>query len=499
MTGLAGDWTPKSKLKCIIVGLQGIIVINLVRIVTITLVLNKWGSVSAILFHDNFSHLLTIIWISAFWFISNEFMLKPNLERKTWGDLLKDAFRIPLDLLGRGSRGKRNLGLATILIVVSSIALGGFMFYAGYAADVENWWDDDWQYRTLIIQNHNAISSNLNEFPMLVKGNYTDLIGKTQTNAEDIVFVDYDNSTRIQHEIECYDPATGNIAAWVNVDLSSSLDKKFWMYYGNPSCAPQENPEGVWDTNFMMVHHLAETSGDHSDSTSNHNNEIECNGIDKCSQGIIDGADYFDGIDDLINIGQPSTLNFVPNSHEFTFEAWIKLGTDDDGTIFAKGGASSSGRQFQIHTSPTFGLAGWIGGTVINNNVDVGNGRWTYIVGINYIDSGLKFKFYVNGTADDTIITSGSATNSLDVLLGARRGNTNNDWGYNFPGLLDEIRVSNTARDTNWIDACFETVSNPSNFYQIGEEIEISEDLLYLLLPALLIPKMMSVLIKRRE
>ena len=61
VTGLEGDWTPKSKLKCTLLGLESIVVINFTRIVAIALVLLKWGPSSAVMFHDHLSQLLTFI------------------------------------------------------------------------------------------------------------------------------------------------------------------------------------------------------------------------------------------------------------------------------------------------------------------------------------------------------------------------------------------------------------------------------------------------------
>ena len=55
VTGLAGDWSLKSKLKCSIIGLESIIAINIARILAIAMVLIKFGPGTAVLFHDNLS------------------------------------------------------------------------------------------------------------------------------------------------------------------------------------------------------------------------------------------------------------------------------------------------------------------------------------------------------------------------------------------------------------------------------------------------------------
>ena len=42
------------------------------------------------------------------------------------------------------------------------------------------------------------------------------------------------------------------------------------MYYGNSTVGSQENPTGVWDSNYLLVHHLEEApTGTITDSTGN--------------------------------------------------------------------------------------------------------------------------------------------------------------------------------------------------------------------------------------
>jgi len=40
-----------------------------------------------------------------------------------------------------------------------------------------------------------------------------------------------------------------------------------------------------------------------------------------------------------------------------------------------------------------------------------------------------------------------------------------------FPGIIDEVRISDTARSAAWIKACYENQNSPSTFSICGEEI----------------------------
>src|SRR2546428_13989342 len=136
--------------------------------------------------------------------------------------------------------------------------------------------------------------TSLSNFPMLYSG--TDLAlkstgngGNVQSgNGWDIIFraFDADNpgdnicgagvaNCTLDHEIETYVAATGQLIAWVRIpglrtQTSPNPSTRIWIYYGDSGVsASTENKTGVWDTNFKGVWHLKETSGTVSDSTTN--------------------------------------------------------------------------------------------------------------------------------------------------------------------------------------------------------------------------------------
>ncbi|MCL5667081.1 MAG: DUF2341 domain-containing protein [Patescibacteria group bacterium] len=79
----------------------------------------------------------------------------------------------------------------------------------------------------------------------------------------DIVFTSADGATKLAHEIEKYDPATGQLIAWVKTNLSSSSDTVLYLYYGNSSAPDMQTVDpvktAVWDSNYKGVWHLGET------------------------------------------------------------------------------------------------------------------------------------------------------------------------------------------------------------------------------------------------
>ena len=151
----------------------------------------------------------------------------------------------------------------------------------------------------MIVINHTKIDCTLTNFPVLISIIDTDLKDDAQDNGNDVVFTD-GSGNQLNHEIEYFDGGSGELVAWVNVtSLSSTSDTLLYMYYGNPDCDSMENVSGVWDSDFVMVQHLNETSGIHVDSTVFGNDGTAFNGVNQDATGVVDGADSFDGTDDL--------------------------------------------------------------------------------------------------------------------------------------------------------------------------------------------------------
>jgi hypothetical protein len=342
------------------------------------------------------------------------------------------------------------------------------------------WWNTSWLYRKEIVIHHEKVAGDLINFPVLITQIDDDLAAHAQNSGGDIVFTD-NNGNTLNHEIESFNSTSGKLVCWLNVtSLSSSIDTFLYMYYGNSACSNQENPTGVWDSKYMLVQHLEETSGTITDSTIHSNNGTEYITPDSNMDvnGTINGAIDFDGTDDHITFGQPSNLNFQPNVDEFTISLWLKT-TDASGGIIGKAGGTTTARQYYIYTeSGTAELSAWIGGSQINTGHNIDDDQWHFIVGVNYDNASTKqFRFYIDGVADSHILTSGSATNTLDLLVAARRGSSNSDYASNLDGVIDEVRISNIARSAEWIITKYYNQNNPSGFYSVGsEELTPSEN-----------------------
>ncbi|MFX1438919.1 MAG: LamG-like jellyroll fold domain-containing protein [Promethearchaeota archaeon] len=326
----------------------------------------------------------------------------------------------------------------------------------------------EFAFRKDIVVDHTKIDADLSEFPMLIDIYDTDLKTDVQADGDDIVFKM--NDALIPHEIELFDQdynlTHAHLVAWVKTDLSSTVDTTVTMYYGSPQASNQENPNSVWNNNYMGVWHLGETSGGSGafkDSTSNGNHGTDTGSPALGINGPIGNAILFDGSDDSINCGNGPSLNIAGNV--LTIEAWAYLNEDippgwgsgiavkyDSYELFQDWDAT---RRISFSVTTTGTGQTWVSQT----NSDIN--RWYHVVGV--YDGTTTF-IYVNGAEIAFIANSGPlATSAFPLYIGLE------DQYYD--GRIDEVRVSNIDRSAEWILAEFRNQNDPTSFYTVGHEM----------------------------
>lgn len=74
--GLTGKFTFFSKLECIVLGLMGVFLLNIGRIILTSVVLVFWGNYLAYFIHDYLMIVLTLVWIVVFWIYCYKYVLR---------------------------------------------------------------------------------------------------------------------------------------------------------------------------------------------------------------------------------------------------------------------------------------------------------------------------------------------------------------------------------------------------------------------------------------
>ncbi|MFX1427848.1 MAG: DUF2341 domain-containing protein, partial [Promethearchaeota archaeon] len=342
----------------------------------------------------------------------------------------------------------------------------------------------DFKYYKIISINHSKVSGtgNLIDFPILISIFDSDLHNDTQPDGDDIAFAN--NFQWLAHEIELfnqnYNSTHAQLVAWVRVPvLSASEDTIIRMYYGNSIMETRENPNGVWDPNFKLVHHLEETTGSISyDSTSNSRNGVIQGSPTLGVTGNIGNCFQFDDTPE----NQRVRLSSLGSLMAFTMEIWAYPNSGERESIW--------GRDFQIDTmvegtgitystyNPKFfgavipdGPPGPGSSRVdINAESETSDNLWNHLV-ITY--NGSTLRMYANG--DEVADSPKTGMSSPNYLF------ANNHYfaygGYNwateemwFSGKLDEARFSDVARSTEWIETEYNNQGDSNSFYFISDE-----------------------------
>jgi len=284
----------------------------------------------------------------------------------------------------------------------------------------------------------------------------------------------------------------------VKTDLSSTVDTVIYIYYGETTATDSQDVEGVWDSDYMGVWHLEETATDettstglHLDSTSNNNNGDQnenTNVAGKIGSNLTTvptiAQDFDGGVPgghDYIQISDSASLD-VPQA--FTISAWIR-DTGNNGANWpravSKGNINNAtggySLVFDSVGTPTYrsgfrfydGTAQW---TASSNMSNVQN-SWRYLVGT-YDNAADTFLYYLDGELRRTTAIGGDVTvnaNAIDLTLGTAFDGTSTSVRA-MDGWIDEVRISDIARNIDWINASYSNQDDPSSFYSVGAEEE---------------------------
>ncbi len=350
------------------------------------------------------------------------------------------------------------------------------------------WYDTAWPNRKLITVNHTKVSgsSSLNNFPMLFSVTDSSLGVGAKPDGSDILFTASDGLTKLNHEMEQYDPGSGTLVAWVQVPaLSPTTDTAIYVYYGNSSASNQQNRAAVWGSSYKGVWHLAETSGTTTaDSTAN-----ALAGIKKTasapspSAGETGGAQFFknyvtSGESAYVNLGAPAVINTL--QAPLTISAWFNIyseTTTGRKTLFGQYGAYNISSLIKLlrvdgNTLKYFMTGNYSNGvqsctfpTAITfqnwHHVVVNVTGTIYAPSVSITVDGVKQSCSGIGQFNSPV----DATASTYIGSNQYQGISEGMWG-----TIDEVRVSDTSRSDGWNATEFANQNSPSTFYSIGTQ-----------------------------
>ena len=333
--------------------------------------------------------------------------------------------------------------------------------------------------------------SNFTNFPVLISFTDNDLRttangGNVENaNGYDILFTLGDCSSTLDHQIEQYDPATGEYIAWVRIpSLSPTVNTNLHMYYGNSSVSSDPSTTAVWSSEYAGVWHMNESPAGTSpqltdySSNSNHGTANGSMTAGDLTTGQIGGAIDFDGSNDYFDCGRDASLDATGN---LTVSAWINAQRSNGHIINMGGGWNDPGyslfhlgNRIRIELQRT-------GEKDIVDNTQPAQNEWHYVA-LTYNSTSGTIRCIIDGVASPTTGThTGPIGNAVENLCFGRKEQN----GYYFDGLIDEGRVVMAERSTDWLLTEYNNQSNPSSFISISAQFSATD--LCMILPIELI------------
>jgi hypothetical protein len=312
------------------------------------------------------------------------------------------------------------------------------------------------------------LETSLTGFPVLLRltaDNFT--FEDSDPEGKDIRFTTAD-STDIPFEITFWDATTQQAVVWLLIDtLHADTITELSMYYGNDNASAVSTSSEVFSTTnqFQGVWHLESTGSDTVyDATENGYNGVFVNsGSVAFSEGLIGSGCMFNGTDGYILMPgtASSTLSF-PEQGTYTVSAWVYVEEIDNNThvVVSKGNYHYFLYYTSIHTgTPLWEFSEYQSGTGWElSTADASGGAWHYLTGVR---EGTRQLLYVNGILADTMSLTFNAIKENDTSYDLVFGRFLQDFGGNdfcfFEGSIDEVRISSTARSSEWIRLCFES------------------------------------------
>ncbi|MBN2486985.1 MAG: DUF2341 domain-containing protein, partial [Bacteroidales bacterium] len=329
-------------------------------------------------------------------------------------------------------------------------------------------------------------SAPLYDFPFLISLNDPTLRhiyhggNISHYKAYDILFAENaDGTGMLMHQIDHYDPVTGELLVWVKIpELSNITGATLYMFYGNNSISTDLSTDAVWSNDYVAVYHMGESLRDYGPTE---NYGVNYGTVPQDAR-IGQGRRFNRSEADLINLSNEPDFRFT-TTMSFSFWMYIEsypTATPVENTwmdLLIKGDNANfrlvCDRQNQ-RAIYAFGQGGGTSDDLVSPNNSVQAGNWYYVAGTwdgNIADPLQRKKLFINNnihynTAPPAFQDiSMYPSNEYSVALGYNQQNVNT---RSFDGLLDEVRISSGWRSNEWVLTEYNNQSAPASFIAVG-------------------------------
>ncbi len=351
------------------------------------------------------------------------------------------------------------------------------------------WYSENWLYRKQIVIDSDLVEDDLQDFPFLISNTDEDLRRNARSDGHDIIFTAADGVSEVNYERKLYDPANGQLIAWVKTDLSSSADTFLYMYYGNSGIATDHSTTtGVWDADYLGVWHMDEpptgSANDIKDS-SGYGHDMTSYNMDSSKRIVTDtGYAYdFDGAGDYLEDSDGE--NYINGLSQFTVELWLKSDVtgSDRGFIIGEPPAGNDSfftlRYDEAGANNQNTYHNLVKGAITitgptekqyESSAGVQTTDWQHLVF--RWQSGGQYEVLINGQYDSYTFNSpaGTGVTTGATMLRIGQGGKDNTAALGWDGVIDEVRISDLYRSDAWEKTAYNNQSNLTDFALMGAQ-----------------------------
>lgn len=237
-------------------------------------------------------------------------------------------------------------------------------------------------------------------------------------------------------------------------------------YVGVTGSTPAKN---VWDNNFVAVYHMNDSGSDCLDSTQYSNTAAKINSPSE-GAGLVGRCQSFNGVSQYLLTSHSDSLNCTSGTLETLLKA---QNVDTDGYLFAKGDPSV-GYYYNNRFVGSINRTEWAAASAVQSS-DVFTDSSTWVLSQLTFDT-VNLNFYRNGSSAGSGSLSTAPVNNTDGLYIANRKNGSTAAHF-FDGSLDEVRVSNSVRNSAWEAATYINLFDTLNTYSLIDSSVITNSI----------------------
>ncbi|MEM7396473.1 MAG: DUF2341 domain-containing protein, partial [Verrucomicrobiota bacterium] len=274
-----------------------------------------------------------------------------------------------------------------------------------------------------------------------------------------------DDTTPLNYELEKWDIA-GNSYLWVQVP-SLTNNACIYLHWGdtNNITAPAYTTNGAtWSQDYVGVWHMGDDrgSGIHLDSAAD-NDATEVDDPVTTPNGQIGDAQTFDGGADEMIIANESNFD---QTTALSVSAWFTVDAFDTSwqALIAKG----EGNEWRLHRNNNGNTLRMSANGAISATSAIDDGQWHHIQINKSTVSGMEI--YIDGVLEnsDTNLTGAIGLNNEPVRIGENPDSQNREW----EGDIDEVRIMDMTRSSNWVWAAYQN-SGQHNTFNCYDPVEV--------------------------